>query len=205
MSSTAFRTIFLTKPWRPFPRNLSLSPSFFPGRNPHSARGCKPFKARNDLLFSVTHNLNYSANEVRSSLHDDCNPNPPQEAVLKAISEVSKVEGRIGQTTNLVMGGTVHDDSTNEWLVLDKKVNLYPTERMFTAIGTGGDDFVQAMVVAVESVIQGSILEGQVKKKDSSGGKYVSVNIGPILVLNSEQVQAVYNAMRRDDRMKYFL
>ncbi|CAH9126259.1 unnamed protein product [Cuscuta epithymum] len=103
------------------------------------------------------------------------------------------------------MGGTVHDDSTNEWLVLDKKVNLYPTERMFTAIGTGGDDFVQAMVVAVESVIQGSILEGQVKKKDSSGGKYVSVNIGPILVLSSEQVQAVYNAMRRDDRMKYFL
>ncbi|CAH9112880.1 unnamed protein product [Cuscuta europaea] len=180
MSSTAFRTIFLTMPWRPFPRNGSLSPSFFPGRNPHSSRGCKPFK-------------------------DDCNPNPPQEAVLKAISEVSKVEGRVGQTTNLVMGGTVHDDSTNEWLILDKKVNLYPTERVFTAIGTGGDNFVQAMVVAVESVIQGSILEGQVKKKDSSGGKYVSVNIGPILVLSSEQVQAVYNAMRRDNRMKYFL
>jgi hypothetical protein len=33
-------------------------------------------------------------------------------------------------------------------------VNTYPTVRGFTAIGTGGDDFVQAMVVAVESVIQ---------------------------------------------------
>jgi hypothetical protein len=33
-------------------------------------------------------------------------------------------------------------------------VNTYPTVRGFTAIETGGDDFVQAMVVAVESVIQ---------------------------------------------------
>ncbi|CAI0627306.1 unnamed protein product [Linum tenue] len=39
------------------------------------------------------------------------------------------------------------------------KVNTYPTVRGFTAIGTGGDDFVQAMVVAVESVIQQSIPE----------------------------------------------
>ena len=31
--------------------------------------------------------------------------------------------------------------------------------RGFTAIGTGGDDFVQAMVVAVESVIQQPIPE----------------------------------------------
>lgn len=34
------------------------------------------------------------------------------------------------------------------------QVNSYPTVRGFTAIGTGGDDFVQAMVVAVESVLQ---------------------------------------------------
>lgn len=34
------------------------------------------------------------------------------------------------------------------------QVNSYPTVRGFTAIGTGGEDFVQAMVVAVESVIQ---------------------------------------------------
>lgn len=37
-------------------------------------------------------------------------------------SEVSKAEGRIGQTTNVVIGGTVTDDSTNEWLALDQKV-----------------------------------------------------------------------------------
>ena len=93
------------------------------------------------------------------------------------------------------------DDSTNEWLTLDQKVNSYPTVRGFTAIGTGGEDFVQAMVVAVESVIQQPIPQGRVKQKLSARGKYVSVNIGPVQVVSSEQVQAVYNAMRRDDRM----
>jgi hypothetical protein len=39
------------------------------------------------------------------------------------------------------------------------QVNSYPTVRGFTAIGTGGDDFVQSMVVAVESVIEERIPE----------------------------------------------
>lgn len=38
-------------------------------------------------------------------------------------------------------------------------MNSYPTVRGFTAIGTGGNDFVQAMVVAVESVLQMPIPE----------------------------------------------
>ncbi|KAK7280871.1 hypothetical protein RIF29_08416 [Crotalaria pallida] len=148
----------------------------------------------------------YNNDETPSShSHSQDDQGPPQEAVLKAISEVSKTEGRVGQTTNMVLGGTVTDDSTDEWLALDQKVNSYPTVRGFTAIGTGGEDFVQAMVVAVESVIQQPIPQGRVKQKLSSRGKYVSVNIGPVQVVSSEQVQAVYNAMRRDDRMKYFL
>ncbi|OEL19586.1 hypothetical protein BAE44_0019397 [Dichanthelium oligosanthes] len=137
---------------------------------------------------------------------------PPQEAVLEAIStsiflkpEIARSKGRVALTTNMVMGGTVTDDKSDEWLVLDQKVNSYPTVRGFTAIGTGGDDFVQSMVVAVESVVQESIPKGRVSQKLSSRGKYVSVNIGPIRVVSSEQVQAVYRAMRRDNRMKYFL
>lgn len=39
-----------------------------------------------------------------------------------SLAEVSKAEGRVGQTTNMVIGGTVTDDSANEWLALDKKV-----------------------------------------------------------------------------------
>uniref|UniRef100_A0A803PHT6 Phosphoribosylformylglycinamidine synthase n=1 Tax=Cannabis sativa TaxID=3483 RepID=A0A803PHT6_CANSA len=152
-----------------------------------------------DFHFNCCHN------ETPESSSSQDEQGPPQEVVLKAISEVSKTEGRVGQTTNVVIGGTVTDDSTREWLALDQKVNSYPTVRGFTAIGTGGDDFVQAMVVAVESVIQQPIPEGHVRQKLSSRGKYVSVNIGPVQVVSSEQVQAVYNAMRRDDRMKYFL
>lgn len=41
------------------------------------------------------------------------------------VAEVSKTEGRIGQTTNMVIGGTVTDDSTNEWVALDKKVFIH--------------------------------------------------------------------------------
>ncbi|PPD80383.1 hypothetical protein GOBAR_DD22701 [Gossypium barbadense] len=175
--------------------------------------------------------LSCSGNEVPSKSEDEIDQGPPQEAVLKAISELSKTEGRVGQTTNVVIGGTVADDSTNEWLALDQTVNSYPCVRGFIAIGTGGDDFVRAMVVAVESVLQQPIPEsyritanislkdfvagcstryfkkwqGRVRRRVSSRGKYVSVNIGPVQVVSSEQVQAVYNAMRRDNRMKYFL
>ncbi|XP_062217691.1 uncharacterized protein LOC133917880 [Phragmites australis] len=130
---------------------------------------------------------------------------PPQDAVLKAISQIASSKGRVAQTTNVIMGGTVTNDATDEWLVLDKKVYTYPTVRGFTAIGTGGDDFVQSMVVAVESVLQERIPEGQISQKVSSKGKYVSVKIGPIRVVSGEQVQAVYNAMKKDERMKFFL
>ncbi|ONK77796.1 uncharacterized protein A4U43_C02F10760, partial [Asparagus officinalis] len=67
-------------------------------------------------------------------------------------------------------------------------VHSYPMARGFTAIGTGGDDFVQAMVVAVESVLHEQITKGQVTRKLSSRGKYISVNIGPIRVHSSEQI-----------------
>lgn len=37
-------------------------------------------------------------------------------------TEIASSKGRVAQTTNVIMGGTVTDDSTDEWLVLDKKV-----------------------------------------------------------------------------------
>lgn len=128
---------------------------------------------------------------------------PPQNVVLKAISEVSKSEGRVGKTTNMVIGGTVKKDAEGEWDAIDQKVNVYPMIRDFTAIGTGGDEFVVAMVQAVESVIETPGLT--VTQKLSSQGKYVSVKIGGVTVTSSEQVRAVYDAMRKDVRMKYFL
>lgn len=131
---------------------------------------------------------------------------PPQDAVLKAISEVSKAEGRVGKTTNIVIGGTVKDNAPgSDWNSIDQKVNVYPMVRDFTAIGTGGDEFVQAMVEAVEAVVECPVPDGGVTTKLSAQGKYVSVKIGGITVMSSDQVRAVYDAMRKDARMKYFL
>ncbi|MCE0482272.1 hypothetical protein HAX54_040893 [Datura stramonium] len=157
---TVFRTVFLKEPWLPLPRN----PTSFPVALFSNHKSCTPVlrygcKAASYSFPGRTQLLNCSNNENPSFSEDDLEQGPPQEVVLKAISEVSKTDGRVGQTTNVVIGGTVHDDSTNEWLALDKKVNSYPTERGFTAIGTGGDDFVHSMVVAVESVIQQPVPE----------------------------------------------
>ncbi|XP_008813477.1 uncharacterized protein LOC103724100 [Phoenix dactylifera] len=133
-------------------------------------------------------------------------PQEDQDPSHEANSESSKSEGRVAQTANIfVIGGTLTDDAANEWLVLDQKVNTYPMFRGFTAIGTGGDDFVQAMVSAVVSVLQRPILEEQVTQRLSSRRKYVSVNIGPIRVCSVEEVQAVYSVMRRDDRTRFLL
>jgi hypothetical protein len=42
--------------------------------------------------------------------------------VLEAISKVARSKGRVALTTNMVLGGTVTDDASDEWLVLDQKV-----------------------------------------------------------------------------------
>ncbi|KAL0539124.1 hypothetical protein IC582_023302 [Cucumis melo] len=204
-------SIFLTEPSRP----LHFSPPSSSSSSSSSLRTNRSFTHRlycnarrinaRGFHFSKPTLLNCSYDDTQStSSSNQDGQDPPQEAVLKAISEVSKTEGRVGHTTNMVLGGTVTSDSSNEWLALDQKVNSYPGVRGFTAIGTGGDDFVQSMVVAVESVIQQPIPEGKVRHKLSAKGKYISVNIGPVQVISSEQVQAVYNAMKRDDPFNPF-
>ncbi|GJM85072.1 hypothetical protein PR202_ga01490 [Eleusine coracana subsp. coracana] len=186
---------------------LQLLPASAPSRS-----GFADSRAR--VSVSLSHRRRRVSSSVRCCADQG---EPPQDTVLKAISrtnlkkvvyffwdccnysynlfssffqkiEIASSKGRVAQTTNVIMGGTVTDDATDEWLVLDKKVNSYPTVRGFTAIGSGGDDFVQSMVVAVESVIQERIPEGQISQKVSSKGKYVSVKIGPIRVVSSEQV-----------------
>ncbi|XP_022151741.1 uncharacterized protein LOC111019651 isoform X2 [Momordica charantia] len=171
-SRTVLRSasIFLMEPYRPvhFSR-ASSSIALGTSRSFTHRLNCNVTTARaRGFHFRKRTVLNCSHDETQStSSSNQDGQGPPQEAVLKAISEVSKTEGRVGHTTNMVIGGTVTDDSTNEWIALDQK--------------------------------------GKVRHKLSSKGKYVSVNIGPVQVISSEQVQAVYNAMKRDDRMKYFL
>ncbi|KAL7604585.1 hypothetical protein Lser_V15G16528 [Lactuca serriola] len=155
--------------------------------------------------FNCLNNENISSS---SSMVSENTQEPPQETDLEIISDRShrsRTKGRAGQTTNMIFGDTVIDGSSGEWLTLSQKLDTYPSVRRFTAIGIGGNDFVQSMILAVESVIQHPVQQEHVKQRVSSGGKYVSVSIGPIQVVSREHVRAVYNAMRGDDRIKFFL
>ncbi|XP_057811165.1 uncharacterized protein LOC131025423 [Salvia miltiorrhiza] len=192
--------------WPPLPTLSEKRSNFAPRSLPHKKLSNQdPNCGRKLTSNHKSKSHHFVMNCLNNGKSDFPQQDQPQDALLKAISEVSRREGRVGQATIVVFGGSVSGDSTSGWLALDRKLNSYPRKRGFTAIGTGGDDFVQAMVYAVESVVQRPIPQGQVRQKISSRGKYVSVKIGPVQVASSEQVQAVYYAMRRDDRMKYFL
>lgn len=75
-------------------------------------------------------------------------------------------------------------------LLICCQVNKYPSQRVFTAIGTGGDDFKDKMKKAVEDVV-GTVHLECVSERPSSGGKYVSVRIGPVWVETADQVGGV--------------
>lgn len=91
-----------------------------------------------------------------------------------------------------------------EWRKLDKKVNKYPGQRTFTAIGMGGESFRRSMLEAVEGICGPVHLEC-VSQRLSTQGKYLSVRIGPVWVTSADQVVAVYEKMRADERLKFFL
>ncbi|CAI5981184.1 unnamed protein product [Closterium sp. NIES-65] len=113
-------------------------------------------------------------------------PLPPPGTTSAA--EVSRMAGRQARTTNVVMGGTATEYG-DDWLELDKKVNTYPSLRDFTAIGSGGEDFAVAMVLAVQSVLPKDVPELQVVTRESATGRYISVKIGPVRMDSSEQVR----------------
>lgn len=95
-------------------------------------------------------------------------------------------------------------ESLDTWRRLDSKVNKYPMQRSFTAVGTGGQEFRQAMVAAVERVV-GSVHEECVSERHSSQRKYISVTVGPVWIQNGDQIIAVYANMKEDGRAKYII
>ena len=67
------------------------------------------------------------------------------------------------------------------------QVNQYPGRRDFKAIGSGGDDFTQTIVQAVEAVV-GPVREDRILQRPSSQGKFVSVTLQDVSVQNPDQV-----------------
>jgi hypothetical protein len=41
------------------------------------------------------------------------------------VAEVSKVEGRVAQTTNIVLGGTGSEDTPDEWNIIGQNVSFF--------------------------------------------------------------------------------
>lgn len=67
-----------------------------------------------------------------------------------------------------------------------RQVNEYPGQRTFKAIGSGGQDFVDAMVACAEKVV-GPLHEECVSQRPSTKGNYVSVTIS-VWVESPDQV-----------------
>ncbi|KAL6768488.1 CGL144 [Auxenochlorella protothecoides x Auxenochlorella symbiontica] len=126
---------------------------------------------------------------------------PASEALRSTLGELSDRVGRVAQTNNVVLG--TGDES--EWRELDAQVNAYPADRTFKAIGSGGDDFVASMTSCVERVVGVRLPSSRVTHRLSAGGKYVSVTIGPVLVETPDQVLAIFNGMKADGRLKFYI
>lgn len=75
----------------------------------------------------------------------------------------------------------------NHHTTLMLQVNQYPGHRDFKAIGSGGDDFKQAIVRAVENIV-GPVHQDRVMERPSSQGKFISITLRDIKVQSPDQV-----------------
>lgn len=128
-------------------------------------------------------------------------PENAADALRRSLGDISTNIGRVSKKTNVVMGT---DLSEEKWRELDSQVNEYPGQRTFKAIGFGGDDFVEAMRGSVE-VVLGKVHEECVSTRLSAKGNYISVTIGPVWVEHPDQNIQIYENMRADSRLKFFI
>jgi len=108
-------------------------------------------------------------------------------AMEYSLTELSKRDGRM-KGTNLFLVG----DSEEQWRKLDEKVNKYPIQRSFTAIGSGGEPFKETMVKAVEEVV-GTIHQECISERSSSKGRYLSVTVGPLSATGISRLTSLRN------------
>ena len=126
------------------------------------------------------------------------------DAVLGALQGVSKSSGRdvASGGRNLVLG--LQDTDEESWRVLDQKVNQYPCVREFKCIGSGGEDFVASMMAAAQGVTGLALRREEVVVRASKTGKYSAVNLY-LEVGSGEEVMAIFSALQKDARLRFFL
>ena len=89
----------------------------------------------------------------------------------------------------------------DDWAALDAKVNVYPSRRQFKAIGSGGEDFVLAMMAAATSVTGEPLAREEVVVRSSRTASYQAVAV-TVVVRSGEQVKAIFENMRADKRVR---
>ncbi|CAG9465253.1 unnamed protein product [Pedinophyceae sp. YPF-701] len=128
----------------------------------------------------------------------------PKEQVRESLAQAARLQGRDAGTkgVQVVMGD---EDDMDKWKELDARVNEYPAWRNFKAIGEGGDDFRDSVVALVGAALGESVGEDCVRVRPSSGGKYVAVDVGPVLVKKPEDVVAVFTELRKEPRIRWWM
>jgi putative lipoic acid-binding regulatory protein len=97
-------------------------------------------------------------------------------------------------------------ESDEKWKELDARVNEYPSERKFQAIGSDPDGtFVESIKSVISMALDGRVIHPEnVSGRASSGGKYVSANV-TCEMRSGEEVIAVYKALKADPRVLWYL
>ena len=105
----------------------------------------------------------------------------PTEALIDAMDSAAKLRNRdSGGKVTTVMGsdaGAGGLGANMTWKELDERVNEYPSDRKFQAIGEGGDAFVAEVVGLVEGALGRPVDPAQVTSRPSKKGKYVSASV----------------------------
>jgi len=138
---------------------------------------------------------------------DDELPKPVTEILIDAMDTASKLRNRdAGGKVTTVLGdlgqSTLGGNLT--WQELDERVNEYPSDRKFQAIGEGGEAFVAKIVGLVEEALGRKVDPANVTSRPSSKGKYVSANVTARLE-NGDEVVAVFSKLKECEDVKWYL
>lgn len=163
--------------------------------------------------------------------NDNTDESKPQNELIEALDKISRRENLVkknkrkqpdiivenaanpppgGSAASLGGGGgsnTVMGPGTSEeWRELDEKVNTYPSERNFQAIGINSPEFVRDMVKLVEDTLGDGrkVHPENVTSNLSKNGKYCSANM-TVVLMNGEEVINIMAKLKADERVKWYL
>ena len=153
--------------------------------------------------------------------NDNTDESKPQNELIDALDKIARRENLVKKNkrkqpdiivenaanpppggSNTVMG----PGTSEEWRELDEKVNTYPSERKFQAIGVNSPEFVGDMVKLVEDTLGDGrkVHPENVTSNLSKNGKYCSANM-TVVLMNGEEVINIMAKLKADERVKWYL